>query len=196
MDTAQDMAPNALRSMLAGIWDCYSPGIAAELVLNPNGSYVDTWYAAGARHWGTWDILNNAGATKIRLTLAGAFPQASQGRSGRAPIPWPDHEDFTINAVTTTQITLADGSIMVRRAIQSPAGAPQMAASQMPNPLQMPGAQPIMAASPPTNTAFQAQLQAVNDANAAAFQTIENENAHTQQMYDNVNNQFLDYLKS
>ncbi len=130
-----DRSPNAA---FVGLWDVYAGPMYSQLVLQPNGTYIHSFWLGAQSHWGVWAIAGEAGNALIRLTLQGAQPMMTPGPFGPVPVQWPAFEQWYVMNVQPNQIAL-DGALMVRRPI-----APQAAP---PVPFAAPGAAIPAAAS-------------------------------------------------
>lgn len=172
-------------AQLIGTWDCYAPGIATELILAADGTYVNTWYAGGTRHWGRWSVVAAPSATglALQLQLTGAFPTTYQGPLGTVPIQWPPYEWWPLSQVEDGHI-IATSTQMVRRTGAAPAAPPQSVPQ---------GAQ---ATATPPNDGFTQTMDAINAANADAFATMQSMHESQQAAFDAANRKFEEYLRS
>lgn len=193
MNTSADLV-STVTKLLPGVWDCYGPSMATELIVNPNGQYVNTWYTAGQRFWGPWEVRSTSGYCQLHLTIAGAYPMEFVGPLGSSPIVWPPFEDWVILSVDGSRMSVYGGTTMVRRmGPMITVGQPPASAAEAAQPAP-PSADVAVATS--ASSAFQAQMKIISDANADTLKTIGEMNAHASDVFEKSNAQFEAYLRS
>jgi hypothetical protein len=216
-----DAIVTAVRQILAGVWDVYTPGMHSEVEFRADGSYTNTFGGGIQGHSGKWSLEWNYDAHIIRFTLESHYPEVYMGN----PINWPATEGWLVTGILQNQIWMYGGMLIRHMPAGNFPGVPAFAAP-LPQVSPQAPASPQAAAShptpmPPAGPAFHPlppmpplqplpmphllpPLPSVTTdiskmyaaAHQSGFDAIRRANENDRRAFENSNRAFMNYIKS
>jgi len=142
------------RADFIGDWDLYSGPMHSELQLDGSGSYIHSLWQTVRRHWGTWSLEPQEGATFLVLHLQDAYPRIEAGPFGIQPLLWPAVEAWPILEANPQSVIFYNARMFKRMNV--PSNVPAYVPAAM-GPLGPPASMPPEASAgfpvPTSNTA-------------------------------------------